>query len=878
MQFPDDADLAAAIANPERIVDALVEFDWNRDGTYSHQYADLSWLVTDAIVDTAAITGNLPEQVNTVVGYSSAELTLRLGGTRFGADLDAEIAALLNDEWNEALATQGMTAEQLFSPYWTPSPLYGFKVAGTPVRYWRIELTATGDRVVRQFTGHVRSFQIDRVDRSVQVIASDVLTLQNAPVTLPMWARVAYPGDALAGCSRPIETGWAVEECFRQASIPTGPVARADAVAYWSCNGSLLPSVGTISDGHAEGEWAHSLRWQTHPLFVNGLYGLAPNTTGNTPTAELDRHRNVGLAITPRAVTVPPDNATAQVIGFAAWVYVDTTTGFTGTSPYNDTRQMRVFLSLWRAHDTTNPENYASNPLLGTGEGTVDEHERRGVCFYVAANGAWRAEVRHGGTTIGARWGNSTALTTGWHYIDLRVRFTSTTLEMVSATIDDTPGTWSTLVAPTGPFIGAGSYKPGADLAEFMYNAAVLYTGITCQHVQLFADTSTGIAPYTSGQGLPPKRDSRPLAKLPAGTTGDLTWIPDVFQQPAWEVLKEIAASELAIVHTDEFGTVSFVPNYQARVEADNKLARDMPTITDDNLLGFMVNPTEDQYRNIISIGYTEKFAETGTIWSLQNWRRFTTPENFNQNEWHPVDNLIAVNTKKVATVHTTLGTDPNYTHNDKGTVNEGVAVYAEDSSTYAPYGWLLRPRADETRRRGFWMRRFTDDLTASYTAIQYTKKWASGQDDFTPFAYVGGMTYGPSESSTVESRNDTEIAAFGERILTLPASDWRSFKDSAELIADSLLGDTTTPAPVVDGVEIPSDPRLQLRDVVRLRSEDGITGAIFAQIIGIRRHDGANGSTDTLTMRVLRTPGEWILGDPDLSILGQTTILGAGA
>src|SRR5690606_12363841 len=137
---------------------------------------------------------------------------------------------------------------------------------------------------------------------------------------------------------------------------------------------------------------------------------------------------------------------------------------------------------------------------------------------------------------------------------------------------------------------------------------------------------------------------------------------------------------------------------------------------------------------------------------------------------------------------------------------------------------------------------------------------------------WVQGWRIGEGDSGSVTVSDEAEVAERGIRELVLEDNPWRSWQglpgngDGAYGVAESLLKDTITPAPLIDGVEIPADPRLQLRDVVALTSEGGITGRIHAEVIGIHRTDTATESKDRLTLRVIETPGQWELGVPGLS------------
>src|SRR5690606_16129837 len=334
--------------------------------------------------------------------------------------------------------------------------------------------------------------------------------------------------------------------------------------------------------------------------------------------------------------------------------------------------------------------------------------------------------------------------------------------------------------------------------------------------------------------------------------------------------------------HTDEWGTKYWVPNYQARIEREHALsladARGL-LIHDERLLSFMVNPSEDQYRNTITVGFSESWAEPGTIWEPSDWRKYQMVAGENITEFVPVDDAILIPSQvwKLEPFW-----DDDFEPTDAWGFRNGIAraVLSADSSTYTTT-WTMRMGPAVDGRRGYTWRR--QNLLASDT-IQFTGKplpqyehqpsWRSG-------IAVQGRKSGSESPGTVTVSDDAAVAERGIRGLVLDDHPWRNWRglpgngDGAYGVAESLLEDTLTPAPLIDGVEIPADPRLQLRDVVALTSEGGITGRIHAEVIGIHRTDTATESKDRLTLRVSETPGQWELGVPGLSELSETTTLG---
>ncbi|MBK1788801.1 hypothetical protein [Prauserella cavernicola] len=169
---------------------------------------------------------------------------------------------------------------------------------------------------------------------------------------------------------------------------------------------------------------------------------------------------------------------------------------------------------------------------------------------------------------------------------------------------------------------------------------------------------------------------------------------------------------------------------------------------------------------------------------------------------------------------------------------------------------------------------RFPDDEQPDARAA-LVRWWVNaGQPAAYLGAYIGGNTssfllsglaYSERNTHRTKRSDPDEVALRGTRAVELGDSDWRQTKGSVDVIIDNLLKDTVDPTPLVEPVTIPADPRIQLRDVIRLTNEGGIAGALYAQVIGIQREDGPGGSVDTLSLRIVRTPGVAIWDDPDL-------------
>src|SRR5690606_2239416 len=288
--------------------------------------------------------------------------------------------------------------------------------------------------------------------------------------------------DDAAARTRPIDMTWAVEEALRQGGAPTGPEARPSAAAYWSCNGSYLPSVGTPNDVNAEFFYNHSIRWQPigSPPFQNGIYGLESVPSNVLSGQEHGRRKNQGMALTPRNVLLPVDGGPSNVtLGFNAWVRQEQTSPITnvGTFPYSWLRFLSAkyyFRSLHWSSGT-----YAA--LL-----TMDHampQVRGSIELYVLPTGQISIPCRQVDAFL--RWRlrpNVPSPSDGDHlYFDVRVAVDSNGMPTLTRAIIGGQDVRSQLVES-----GSGNFRriqdniiPGGNHAgEFGAQAATMYTSI----------------------------------------------------------------------------------------------------------------------------------------------------------------------------------------------------------------------------------------------------------------------------------------------------------------------------------------------------------------------------------------------------------------
>lgn len=838
MQYPTDDALAEAVYSNLRAIRGLLEIDWNRNNLYDHPYADLSPVLKE-ITGDRSITGDLPEQVSTLVGYASGELTVTLGGKR-----RSEEPNMIN----------------LFSEWNTSSPVYGKQTIGTPIRYSRVVYTNEGRKTVRQFTGWIREMELSRDDDTVKLTISDVLDIQGRLSTLPHWA-IVNP-ELNWSPSRPMKLTWVVEELLRQGGRPVGPQPRPDCAAFFSCNGAFLPAFGYghLADGYQEPYYKHGITRANPNPFAPGKYGWAPVLNNQTQSR---MYSNYVVCNLNRILQTPERGSTETpiTIGVAGWYYSD------GSGDHSDTdltSSCMVYLDRTQgvsyAIDWTSGSSYEP----GGGAMNVRVYKDGMVEIIVAEDFSFAA------TDTRNLWQVATGgpQPQGWHYIDTRINFAPNSVTM-TVRVDDVLQGLQTLVTP-----GAVGFRHRTRLVGGRdENAMFLTANIPCQYIQVYGNATATMLPYDPNMKFPQMNaEGLPFAVIHDQALAELTYIPDVSNESVWDVLQEVCLSDFAVLHTDEYGTIHYVPHYNVRNDwkADYNSGI-TTTISDEKLLGFVVNPTYDGYKNSINLKYAVRSATLDIVWNNPDPDSTMGLSGRLLQRWIPLEDVIAVRT---------IGVLPKLDSNTPpqsppmGGGSAGVYWDANsqtnDWQTVVDNGLYGAGCYHVADQRQFRLDENVSSLPSPWDGVRFTFKGGSQGG-----IYVPGLRYGESKEGELTVQDSSQIALKGLRALDLDDHEWRQGQASAQAIGESILEDTLTPAPVVQNISIPCDPRLQLRDVVEMRSEGGITGKLIGQIIGKTISDNlTDGFKDILNIRLLKEPGSWILGDPELSILGETTIL----
>ena len=143
------------------------------------------------------------------------------------------------------------------------------------------------------------------------------------------------------------------------------------------------------------------------------------------------------------------------------------------------------------------------------------------------------------------------------------------------------------------------------------------------------------------------------------------------------------------------------------------------------------------------------------------------------------------------------------------------------------------------------------------------------------PALVIGGLPAHTGPELVNVYQSDASVARYGQQSLPLDLSDWRQLSRPLRNLALSLLSDLKEPTPVLDPIAVAGDPRRQPADTVQILDEQGLGGPIWVSLQAIERKLSNGKLDENLTVRAFARPGRWILGHPNYSILGSTTVLG---
>lgn len=988
MQFPYDAELAEYLSRPNVSVIPLLEVDWDRDGTWDHPYSDMSGLISKVGVDFASIHGNIPSEVNAVVGTSSAVMTATLSGK----DRDRS----------------GLRASQLLSKYYDPSPLSAVRKEGTPIRYTRIVRLASGFRELRQFTGWISEYLIDEDTDLVTLTCSDVYDLQTSRVTLPRWAVGPGPNvNATVNANgdfaplHPIDAAWVYGEVLMQAGRSIWPQPRgSDTVLHWSMAGSLIPSEGFGSLGNLTlTDWPHMLAYSNGstgpaPFGADGKYGL-----GIQPLNQLEDTGNLNQvrASTNQLCTVPDRGSGSgpQYLVLSAWVK----SNGSGSFVLSDCSDVSLMLGPYPG----GPYGYIQWWISPGGVPRLDLYEPPGT-------GSSNANVLRTWD-----WGTN-PIPAGWHFVEFGLNMTSSTVtpvmyidgvakspgtspsnnaafkylsnvkqaDQTNASIlhsyktpmqhlsihygfagyaqmsdadknppyarasnlgsvlnvnpyfetnvsDWTPsaatfvrstaqfhqGTASGMLTPTGTgtaYTQSGKFavKGGAKYYFSMWAMCNVSREVTL-NVNWFdvngvylststaGDTTVSLNVWTRVAGdsaAPPKAAFASLVPTIYGPTlpSQVLWIdevtaqlrpiapfrhsidsnrltnfPEIYNEYAWDVLRDAVEGELGVMFTREDGQLWMMSRADASLYGQLPIFDDPRFVvlsqwftanpdltydpidaqTGDKISAIKHNPSADTYRNTVSYTLALAKAIKAVVWSSSDSKQFFAPSGSTSlSKMIGLDDTVISLSGYINAVVAT--STPNQPALDYSTMS---AIDATNVNNPAAAGWGIGV---------YWQQNQRSVLILYGAGILspgpvYIGAIVGGDS---PNFQIGGLKIDRSDVQTFTTSDPNEVAARGTVLLDLGQHPWRQDANKASSITAGLVADTVAAVPVIQGLSVPLDPRRQLLDVIKLPPSDIVSGDMYAQVVGKRISDTPEVQRDEVDLRVLVAPSNDLYWD----------------
>jgi hypothetical protein len=815
------------------------QFDWDGNGAYANVNSDLSSVFESASIDRQ-MSGTLPSDLEITEGYVGGQLNLTLSG----------------------VLADGTPVWKAFSPYSGHAlgtaalkPIAMFLDLGVQ--------TSLGVVYLRQFTGTLATATPGRADGNVVITCYDASAPLAAPVTLPTWARDQYTITQLVNNPDTPDSGtvalsWVLEELLRQNGFYQGPPWHPNVVLGWTLNGSGLPSVGTIAIEDApltNNAWSFGYgQWNIPQFTPSGI----PSTVygqgrfgktcflGATKLPTLSG-RGVTYVYGNAHATTPNDtyltvntygSANSNLLGIGAWMFVDPTQTATASS---------VTFHLEEAH-----YNFSS-------ASTTDRFPAYVVFNMNHQNGTIGAHVFNEGWGTSWTYASTGTMSTGWHYVSLVLQFTSTAING-SFYID-------------GVLNASGNGATAAPIGTFTYSAALTNSNLgqviaraPLQYVQVWYQANTALAGLVQPTMLP----TNPNVAIDQSTTR-LNWLPDIYQDPGWDTLKDAAAAELGALYVTEAGVVTW--DSRATVLSRQVAANSVLTIGFDSAAD--MQPQADLNSIVNTMPYTVS-TKVGVYQSpaykTTQANQFQVPPNTSQGwgvtnsgvqsirlgnvSWHPQAQGYG-NPSNPGEVGGG-GPSGTFTYRDWMTIYspdfwyDGFTAYTPGSSDpsgqpAASVGLNAQPMLGfvVNDRESRHMRLFLTNSNTGGGILEYAV------NDSTPFLHVGGTVVQDNGSSSATYQDRPSVATYGVRSLSYPSSDWVQDATTVATVVQSVINFTRNPHPSFANVDIVGDPRLQLQDVVTLTDPLGLGVSMPASVYGITRSISlSDGVKDSLTLQ----------------------------
>lgn len=819
MQIPADPLDAAALdvalqPGQDQWFRAVVEIDWDQDGTYGNALSDVSEAFSSLKI-SRELADSTPGADAVLSGTSAGELTVALNGSML-------------------IGAEYVTISEILAPYNSASPLYGVEAPGKPIRAAIETYTSRGWISLTQFTGWIDERTVRLSNNQVQLTALDIPPALRDPTFWPPWA-VDGPAAARVQDYAP-QRGLAssvVDQILNRAGRRTRPrppwehlsgvyaltwlplcgsfasaVGRMLSQAPWG-NFQLFPEVYKISPGiDPEGEY-----------WIDGPFGLARSGESNRYPGS--------LIYTTRDIQ---PTWTSGCTSITAWIYCGPTAPGYDATPSATLRPPVV--QVHYGYSTTAGNYYAYRLSIASAGPTLQVQVENGV-------------------TSTLRYGTYTPGSNGWRHVHAQLDHSTGSVVRCKLIVDGTTqvdftgSTGSTTSAPVLnplflPQVGV-HLRPGVDMSDVM--------------AWQEAGAPTVVPERTVTVGAVVDRSLNQITHLPV--PGD----------PGWDVCREIAAAEFAAWLVDAQGMVYFRNRDNIRSTADPQVL----TLSYPSDVGTL--DSQDGRANSVAVSAQSGEASWKLAWEAASVDQVVVPPGI-QTWIFPIDDdVIAIESGTVPRLYQSAESastlpvwsskvDSGYVFVIDGTETEGT-----DQNML-----LLTDQSGLDDRQ--YMRIVVTNTSTNTGRFRLKSDGTAGTDP-QPALRIAGLVLArpPTETATVVSQ--ANLDADGHALtLNLTGGDWRHHLDSVKDSAVYVLRRTTQTIPTFDRIETPGDPRREIGD--RFTLEFGSSAqrvSTFAAGIDLVFDD--RGLRNTLTLKATHSPGGWVLDDAVMGLLESTAVLG---
>lgn len=736
----------------------------------------------------------------------------------------AELTATVGGEYD------GLSLVEVFSEFNGKSPFYLTSLVGVPMSYsLEVDTGAYGLVEYPQFQGVVREIQPDRAENQVEISCLDRVEVLRQPVQFPKWAISLYHYSRGYIRAQLCDSQWVIDHCLRQCGVsptPLRPTRReelnvpddtADGVLFWlTGTGSHCPTVG----------WMDEAEIQSFPNTDGGGPEMFKFAAPEHPDV---RGQGRSLAFN--------DLGNGSGVENRYWV---------------SDRQLLDPSGTFYFTMTINTVGSTAHHNVNTGPINVRIGQGREMQVHVQ-NGQVRGEYLN--PTLDPTWvggGTWLSIPDGTNArVDVLLDNTSSTGSRASTTVTDletgeeTSTGWEN-IGP--PFPGGGDRDDTKGLIKVRRRVSLTDIGFAVRNW-----FNAGTDMFSLHQP----------AEYPAALDGGLnrmSYTPEKDGDDAWDVITEVAGAEFGSVFWDEEGIFRFW-NYDTVIGKQDQSVR---TFTPDEFGNITPTSSLDTVRNVWSVETGRRTSAPGVVYESDDVEEFFIPAGTTKEFRLWVDDIQMVTPWRVTRYSNT--SDSRYPQWNDNVTHGYVVQWFTEGRWWEEDHWVSGVEIRAYLDRDGWVVVWAKN---GYSAD--ARLVAGSQAAFR----LGGTLMSDSPKQNVELVLADSRDRYGGRNIKLDG-DWYQDQFQSANMLGSVAERSAEPIPSTDSIDIPGDPRLQLGDTVEVTDPDGIGQRFFAQIYQINRSWSVDeGLTDSLTVQIIRPPGESYWNDPQYAVWSETLIWG---